>query len=303
MLASLYRRVIDLHPPAFREKFGDEMSSIFQQTKGTPAEIGLLVDAVVSLARQWGLRSEFWRAADPAPVPPAPDGVPCFSSLDPFRPRSAAVIQGLLLSIAIFCLTCFAIRYSWIHVLHVRIPEVQFERPTWRPENPPASAAFENSALPIPQPKAASTLPVATTPTIEVPPHLVSGRSKSPKRAIPALADAKHSNSGQIGRLSNESFRGTAEIPLALESLEGTYVVDNPRKLTLVVTVEDGNLTMSIEGQPRLALVPASSTKFTVSAVADCWIDFVPSTDLSKDTSVRQLKFSCNGEEFVARKQ
>ena len=56
---------------------------------------------------------------------PASDGVPSFVTLDPFRPRTAAIIHGLVLSTAVFCLTCFAIRYSWIHVLHVRIREVQ----------------------------------------------------------------------------------------------------------------------------------------------------------------------------------
>lgn len=303
MLASLYRRVVHLHPPAFREKFGDEMSSIFEQAKGTPAEIRLLLDALVSLARQWGLRSEFWYAPDPAPVQPAPDGVPCFSSLDPFRPRSSAVIEGLLLSIALFCLTCFAIRYSWIHVLHVRIPEVQFERSTWRPESRPVAADFERMPIPTTLPNTSSTGLSRTNSTIEVPRQPVPAKANPRKHETPATADPAQSDSGQMDRPSNQVFQSAIQTPLALETFEGTYVVEHPRRITLVVAAENGNLTMSMEGQRKVQLIPSSSTKFTVSAMGDCWIDFMPGNNVAGNEPIRQLKFSCNGEQFIARKQ
>lgn len=35
-----------------------------------------------------------------------------------------------------FSLTCIAIKYSWIHVLNIRIPEVQFQAPQWIPPMP-----------------------------------------------------------------------------------------------------------------------------------------------------------------------
>jgi hypothetical protein len=126
MLRSLYHCVLRLHPPRFRERFAEEMLSIFDHHAGIPAAFTLLLDGFSSLLRQWTLRPEFWHDISPAPQP-VPDGIPAFSTLDPFRPRPGAVIHGLVLSLAIFAMTCFAIKYSWIRVLHVHIPEIQFE--------------------------------------------------------------------------------------------------------------------------------------------------------------------------------
>ena len=120
MLRPLYRCVLRLHPSGFRQRFADEMLSIFDHTAGKAgrrataggrfALAGAAVDAAPGILAR----------ISPAQQP-APDGIPSFHTLDPFRPRAGAVIHGLVLSTAIFCLTCFAIRYSWIHVLHVRI--------------------------------------------------------------------------------------------------------------------------------------------------------------------------------------
>jgi len=128
MLRSLYRCALRLHPPGFRKRFADEMLSIFDASAGKPAAVKLLADGLMSLMRQWTLRPEFWNDFPPSPQP-SPDGIPSFHTLDPFRPRTAAVIHGLVLSTAVFCLTCFAIKYSWIQVLHVRIREVQSDSP------------------------------------------------------------------------------------------------------------------------------------------------------------------------------
>jgi len=136
MLRSLYRCLLGLHPPGFRKRFAEEMLSIFDQSTGRAAAFRLLMDGFVSLGRQWALRPEFWH--DPPTEQPASDGVPSFHTLDPFRPRTAAVIHGMVLSVAIFCATCYAIRYSWIRVLHIHIPEVAFES-SWSTQ-PSASA-------------------------------------------------------------------------------------------------------------------------------------------------------------------
>jgi hypothetical protein len=127
MLRSLYVGLLRLHPPAFRRHFGEEMLSIFGQAVGRQAKLRLLGDGLMSLVRQWSLRPEFWHEFTPPAEQPASDGVPSFLTLDPFRPRTAAVVHGLVLTVAVFCLTCFAIRYSWIHLLHVQIPVVEFE--------------------------------------------------------------------------------------------------------------------------------------------------------------------------------
>ena len=127
MLRFLYQGLLRLHPPAFRKRFAEEMQSIFDQVTERLARARLLADGFLSLLRQWSLRPEFWHQFASGGEHAASDGIPSFYTLDPFRPRAAAVVHGVILTVAIFCLTCFAIRYSWIHVLHVRIPEVQFE--------------------------------------------------------------------------------------------------------------------------------------------------------------------------------
>ena len=149
MLRPLYRCLLRLHPSGFRRRFADEMLSIFDHSVGKPAALRLLVDGLVSLARQWALRPEFWHELSPAQQPAA-DGVPSFYTLDPFRPRAGAVIHGLVLSTALFCLTCFAIRYSWIHILHVNIPAVQFDSPrSMQPSaGAGASATLERPTVP-----------------------------------------------------------------------------------------------------------------------------------------------------------
>jgi hypothetical protein len=78
MLRSLYRCVLRMHPSGFRKRFSDEMLSIFDESAGKSPAIRLLMDGIVSLLRQWTLRSDFWHNPSPAPQP-IPDGIPSFS--------------------------------------------------------------------------------------------------------------------------------------------------------------------------------------------------------------------------------
>jgi hypothetical protein len=62
MSRSLYRLMIWLHPPRFREQFGEEMLCIFDES--APSEASqLLSDCLVSLPRQWLIRSGAWKLA------------------------------------------------------------------------------------------------------------------------------------------------------------------------------------------------------------------------------------------------
>lgn len=207
MLRRLYRCALRLHPRGFRRRFGDEMLSIFDHEQAGLAAFRLLLDGLVSLTRQWTLRQEFWRElpANQA-LQPTPIGVPSFSTIDPFRPRSAAVVPGALLSIALFCATCFAIRYSWIHVLHVHIPEVQFERSRWVPPSAGVSASSrEDSVSPIEKGQSSPAIsitshsplsqqpvvPAATVGTRGTPvPKKFSIESKVPSQTIPVTSTA-----------------------------------------------------------------------------------------------------------------
>jgi hypothetical protein len=63
MIRILYRVLLWLHPPAFRREFANEMLWIFDETRGAAATAMLFSDALVSLARQWLLRSGAWKLA------------------------------------------------------------------------------------------------------------------------------------------------------------------------------------------------------------------------------------------------
>jgi hypothetical protein len=214
MLRRIYRCVLRLHPPGFRRRFGDEILSIFDQAPGTLSALQLLIDGLASLTRQWALRPEFWNEISPVPAQqPARDGAPSFSSIDPFRPRAAALFPGLVLTMAVFSLTCVAIRYSWSHVLHVRIPEVQFEPPQWPPPNVSRSNVRDRATDTVEQNQAAipslvdasGQSPEAASRRVPSAPTHPIVATKTPKsRAVQSSASAE-SRGQVIARPSPES--------------------------------------------------------------------------------------------------
>jgi hypothetical protein len=62
MTRSLYRCLLWLHPPAFRDQFAEEMLWIYDET-ASAGIIPLFTDGTVSLARQWLMRYETWTLA------------------------------------------------------------------------------------------------------------------------------------------------------------------------------------------------------------------------------------------------
>ena len=52
MMRSLYRSMLRLHPPGFRQQFAEEMLWIYDETAGAGV-VSLLADGFFSLARQW----------------------------------------------------------------------------------------------------------------------------------------------------------------------------------------------------------------------------------------------------------
>jgi hypothetical protein len=226
MLRPLYRRVLRLHPSGFRRRFADEMLSIFDHSVGKPAALRLLVDGLVSLARQWALRPEFWHELSPAQQPAA-DGIPSFYTLDPFRPRAGAVIHGLVLSTALFCLTCFAIRYSWIHILHLNIPAVQFGSPrSMQPRaGASASATLERATVP---PRWQDKTPIALSTASHSAPAAVAMENRavqpSATHASETLGYASQERSGR----SPERLSTTPVPQSPVQPYVGTHV-DQPQ--------------------------------------------------------------------------
>jgi len=60
MTRPLYRWLVWLHPSQFRGQFGEQMLCIFDETEAS-ARIPLLVDGLISVMRQWILRSGAWK--------------------------------------------------------------------------------------------------------------------------------------------------------------------------------------------------------------------------------------------------
>lgn len=313
MLRPLYRCILRLHPPAFRARFADEMLSIFDHAGGTRASLRLLLDGLLSLARQWILRPEFWHHRPVPAQQPASDGVPSFLSLDPFRPRTAAVIHALVLSAVVFCLTCFAIRYSWIHVLHVRIPEVQWEstRPVHSSSAPAGSQIQDRPEETSAHSQRQSPVVFPSVPgrRFKVP----SGRAnaaKATRNAVvrpseqpgPASRGIPAPDSEEQGALvvTPQTSTSTALVPAPPpQAYAGTYVSQPPDRVTIAIIDDGGRLTVEIAGERKGTLSPLSATKFVAKGVRDCSIEFAPDSN----GAIRQLKLFCNGREITAQRR
>ena len=61
MSRRLYYLLLQLHPPAFRYRFAAEMLWIFDEISGSGRRSALFVDGILSLGRQWLLRSGLWK--------------------------------------------------------------------------------------------------------------------------------------------------------------------------------------------------------------------------------------------------
>ena len=293
MLGHLYRCVLRLHPPEFRRRFGEEMLSIYDQSTGRFSSVRLLLDAVFSLARQWIFRPEFWLRASPSSAPRALDGIPSFSSLDPIRPHTSAMIHGTIISITLFCVTCFAIRYSWIRVLHVQIPGVSYDNYlSIHPGASPSELRGRAASLGRKDTATAASSPDESNLISE---HLqVDVLPVEAQPAVPNSPPAKLNSQSITEPLS----ASVAPLYLSLDSYVGTYISHQP-SAKIAVGIEGDHLTIRMVGRPKRALSPVSETTFMVTGTDDGWVEFVPDTN----GKMRQLRLFHEGESITAFRQ
>ena len=296
MLRHLYWYAVRLHPPEFRRRFGDEMLSIYDHSTGRLWSLRLLLDAIVSLVRQWILRPEFRLQTSPSSAPqPAVDGTPSFLSLDPFRPHTSAMIHGIVISIALFCVTCFAIRYSWIHVLHVQIPAVSYDG--YLSIHPGASPGeLRGKASPSGEKDKSRANSHADS-------NLISEHLQVdvlPVEAQPAMprSPAANLNPQSITAPPVPLSGSVTTLHLTLDSYVGTYVSHDP-SAKIAVGVEGGHLTIRLVGQPKRALSPVSETTFVVAGTNDRWVEFVPDAN----GTMLQLRLFQDGQSITANRQ
>lgn len=120
----LYIGLLRLHPRGFRQRFGDEMLGIFDQTVDGKS-LPLLADVFASLIRQWLLRPEV--RTEPVFVAQPPLDVPIFHTFESSLPRKGALINGGMLSLVFFSAVIFSIGHSrsnpvWLPLIGARHP-------------------------------------------------------------------------------------------------------------------------------------------------------------------------------------
>ena len=104
MCRSLYRLLLNLHPPAFRERFAEEMLWIFDEAAGTQGVSRLFADAVISLMRQWAVRPESWHLSVAVATRPVSGGSSGFFNWRPFEETESGLpfyrwMQGGVISL------------------------------------------------------------------------------------------------------------------------------------------------------------------------------------------------------------
>jgi len=291
MLRHLYRCVVRLHPQPFRLRFGEEMLSVFDLTQARAARFGLLLDGIFSSFRQWIFRPQFWAESTATPACPVAEGVPTFSSLDDFRPRASAVIDGLVFSAVLFTLMCFAIRYSWIRVLHIQVPEYQVEsylgiHPASSPSHYRGAAAPAKSQEQTPKTDASGL--ISEHLQVDVMP-VEAGPATTPLVSAPA--------NPQAIPLQLQLTGTPVGLQLRVEWYAGTYKSQSPH-MTIEVTVEEGQLSIHIPGEPSRALAAATQTTFAMIGDENSWIEFVPGAT----GKMQRLVLSRGGHQIVAER-
>ena len=277
MLERLYRCAVRLHPSSFRRRFGDEMLYIFDQQKGTLAALGVMLDCVFSLLRQWASQ------LPAAPLlNPVENHIPSFETLDTFRPRASAIINGTVLSLILFCMTVFAIRYSWIHVLNLRIREIAVvpSQQVYSQASPSHSAGTSTQPLTRYSKKSSERLQVDVIPTEAERTQTEINASASPRTPAAPVRT-----------------RGVV-IWLRLELYVGKYISNSP-PAKISIRIEGDHLSLTAAGHPRLALSPVSPTRFVIVGAESSYVDFTPD-DLG---GIRCLSLGESGNVITAQRQ
>jgi hypothetical protein len=285
MLRRLYRCTLRLHPPGFRERFGDEMLSIFDQQTGTPEELRLLLDSIFSLFRQWILRPNLGIALAAASLPqPAFDGIPSFVVLDTFRPRKSAVIHGTLLSLILFYVIGFTIHYNRIHIMHAHMYGFSLGldwpmQPTRSPRDLREKSDQPKAATPEKSRRAAAPLRVDVLPV------------ELQKTAADAMISSESRSSSALARPSGDT------VQLQLRLYVGEYISASP-PLKISIRIKDDHLSLDMAGHSPRTLSPLSQTQFVMAGGGNGLVEFV----LDDQGRIRALSMVEAGQRITAQR-
>lgn len=147
MLRPLYRCLLRLHPRTFRQRYGEEMLWIFDESTGAAERASLLVDGLVSLVRQCLARPANREKGEMiSPAARSADGVPLFQAVEVTAPRSTALLNGMLLSIGVFSALTMVISQGKPSGV-VRLPRIVVVPDNIPPEEIPAPPSITHPNL------------------------------------------------------------------------------------------------------------------------------------------------------------
>jgi hypothetical protein len=291
MLRILYTWLLRLHPEGFRERFTQQMLSIFDQVERGPAAAKLVADALLSLVRQWTLRSEYWERASER-VPWSADGAPVFYTLESFKPRRGALYAGGIITLLMFCVGCLDLKYDWRHPAFIPFKGIEFAD---------SSEGDAPGSLPV-----GTKLSEAVPSTPGQPLHASPGApAELPETRTRVELDALASKGHPIRVAPSSWGRAVAPAKISEDALQiylGAYVTDPPNEFTILITAEDGELAIEIPREPKSRLVHADGTRFVFAEPHNRngnWIEFVKHDDGTAD----ELRIYRNGRHFAAHRK
>src|ERR1700732_4391535 len=126
MLRVCYPYLLRFHPARFRERFAEEMLSIFDHIEGRAGRGKLVADAFISLLRQWTMRPQNWGQETTASVPICATAAPAFFTLGDFKPRKSALFYGAVVTLILYSSLFVVLRHSRKH--YVYLPSALSER-------------------------------------------------------------------------------------------------------------------------------------------------------------------------------
>jgi hypothetical protein len=119
MLRFCYWCLLRFHPERFRERFAEEMLSIFDHIEGRGSRGKFVADAFISLLRQWTMRPQNWEQKATASIPISATATPGFFTLGDFKPRKSALFYGAVLTLILYCGLFSVLRHSRRHYVYL----------------------------------------------------------------------------------------------------------------------------------------------------------------------------------------
>jgi hypothetical protein len=313
MLRRMYCWILRLHPRKFRNRFGQEMLSIFDDAEKDSTASRLVADGLISLTRQWTLSSEYQEDQTAEPVPWSSDGNPVFYTFDTYKPRRSSLLAGGMLTLVMFCVVWLVSEYTWTHpvfmpLISVESNPIDYEPPTAAPISP---LPLEQRSSPRQQIIALRTREkqlAKSAVALPTPVPLGNLSASQPSSPVPIaktttafpVSVTKHETKAEMPS-SVPPFAKSAIAPILKDKLlsyAGVYMTDPPNELAIMVTAEDGQLAIEIPGEPKSRLIAIDGMKFRFSEEKNSWVKFVK----RNHDSAYELTVSRNGHRFRAHR-